>query len=136
MVMVNQNRVDLLQYCLAQEPTIDVLQLLASKLPTLWLMAARPRFVPRAIREQQTIGVTVAGLVPVTRREGADETTPFVDILQQILDPHARHACLDSLAPAPHLRQNRKRVRLLQLSALDRACRKFWKAEKLELVTH
>lgn len=69
MVMVNQNRVGLLQCCLAQEPTIDVLQLLGSNLVDTVAHGGKTeiRAVGDEDGEQRTIGVAVAGLVPAER---------------------------------------------------------------------
>ena len=72
--------------------------------------------------EQRTIDVTVTRLVPAKRLEGGDEAAPFVNVLQQILDPDTRHACFDRRPQMPHRPRDRQRVGALELqfSVLDR----------------
>ena len=53
--------------------------------------------------EQSAVMILGAGLVTGERLEGAREAAPFVDVLQQVLDPDARVAGLERLAQLAQL---------------------------------
>jgi hypothetical protein len=115
--MVDQDRVGRLERRLAQEPAAGVLQLLGGDGIDALRHGGQAEVgaVGDQAGQQRPVRVAATRFVAAERLEGAGEAAPLVDVLQQVLDAHARQARPDGVAQLAHLAWDRQRVGLPQL---------------------
>src|SRR5271157_3203591 len=117
MMVIDKDGVGGLEGGVAQEPTAGVLQGFGGDAIDTLAHRGEAKVGPMGDQggEQRAMRIDTAWLIAAERLESAGEAGPFIDVLQQVLDAHARQAGANGGAQLPQHPRDRQGVALFEL---------------------